>query len=100
MVGRKGFHQRGDVRTRQLVKLSGAGKCGQRCLKINPRSQEKALVAEWLATTPHATRPVLRSGTQKVSSQGCSPRLALESEDDADSTGDTAHQPLLGTNAE
>ena len=82
------------------MKLSGAGKFGQRCLKINPQSQEKALVAEWLATAPQATCPVLRSGAHKVFSQGCSPRLALESEDDADRTGDATHQPFLGTNAE
>lgn len=33
---RKDFHQRDDVETSQLVKQSGAGKFGQRYLKINP----------------------------------------------------------------
>lgn len=45
-------------------------------------------MAELLATTLHATCPVLRSGTQQVSSQGGSSNPEVE--DSSDRTGDTA----------
>lgn len=55
-------------------------------------------MAELLATTPHATCPVLRSGTQKVSSQGCPSNPEVE--DGTNRTGDTAQQPFLGETVE
>lgn len=53
-------------------------------------------MAEWLATTPHATRPILRSEAQKAHSQGCSSRLAPEVEGGTDRTGDTTVLRELG----
>lgn len=55
-------------------------------------------MAELLATTPHATCPVLRSGTQKVSPRGCCSNPEVE--DGTNRTGDTAQQPFLGETVE